>query len=255
MPLTREETIELVHNTFAALDELDPKVRSEILESDGWADIIYDASPELTKRLQEYFEWREKKRKEDPGNLMEEIAYLLFRSIRGTDNIRSFQSYAPQHDLVVDGNSTAWQTLMLYLHLPRDGRTIVVEAKNQVAKIDDHQFSRLCGILQNKFANTSQLGVFISRTKATGFPFKKTTRERSLRDVRATQALFHARTNKYVVVIDEDDLKTIFKGVPFTKILEMKIREIEASSGKTISFDEDWGIVDLPEHLSRYERK
>jgi hypothetical protein len=129
---------------------------------------------------------------------------------------------------------------------------LVVECKNQEKPVTDQQFSRLCSILQNKFQSTAHLGVFISRTPATGFP-KKGKTIRSLRDARATQALFHAKTNKYVVVIDHDDLVNISKGVNFSKILEAKIREVEASTGINLEFDEDWKEILLPHHLSKHK--
>jgi hypothetical protein len=152
---------------FSGLEKLDPKTRQDIFESEGWiVEILYSPAPELLKRLKDYFDWAKGKRKEDPGQLLEEVAYLLFKSLKGIGNIRSYQSFAAQHDLIVDGGSLAWQNLMMYLHLNRDGRTIVVECKNQSASISDQQFSRLCGILQNKFDKTAELGIFICQSNS-----------------------------------------------------------------------------------------
>ncbi len=250
----------LMRCAMARLEEFDPRTRSELLESEGWIKyVLYRPDPSLFKRLQDYFDWRSGNHDEDAGALMEEIALLIFKGLMGWGSIRSFQSYAPQHDLVVDGSSAAWEILMMYLHLPRDGRSIVIEAKNQNQKISDQQFSRLCGILQNKFTDTAHLGVFVSRTTASGFPEPchnmpdaSGSRVRSLRYARATQALFHSKTGKYVIVIDECDLQMIANGVALPKILEAKIRELEAATGLALSFDEDWREVDLPSHLSRY---
>jgi len=238
-------------NALTALKSLGERARVEVLESQGWADLLTKQSPILNNRLKDYFDWCEEKREENPGELLEEIAYLLFHCFVGVGNIRSFQSYAPQHDLVVDGDSAAWLLLMNYLHLPTSGRTIVVECKNQKHPITDQQFSRLCSILQNKYQDTAHLGVFISRTPATGFP-KKGLSRRSLSDSRATQALFHAKTNKYVVVIDHNDLLHINNGASFSKILEAKIREIEASTGISLDFDEEWKEILLPPHLLKH---
>lgn len=256
---SREEVLDHLNRGLAGLEELDRRNREEILEAAGWVELLYEPSTSLLARLQDYFEWREGGREEDAGRLMEEIALLLFKSLKGVGNIRSFQSYAPQHDLVVDGSSVAWQTLMLYLHLPRDGRSVVVEAKNQNPSISDQQFSRLCGILQNKFASTAHLGVFVSRTRASGFPEPTDEatdepggRERNLRNARATQALFHSKTGKFVVVVCEQHLQLIADGMPFPRLLEARIREVEAASGMALSFDEDWREVDLPSHLSKY---
>jgi hypothetical protein len=208
----------------------------------------------LDKRLDDYFEWCAGSRDdENAGELLEEIAYLLFQSLVGVGNIRSFQSYAPQHDLVVDGESKNWDLLMQYLHLPKSGRSVVVECKNQEKSIDDQQFSRLCSLLQNKFQDSCHLGVFISHTPAAGFP-KREKRERSLRDARATQALFHAKTGKYVVVIDHGNLIQIRNGANIAKILDAKIREVEASSGVILEFNERWEETILPGHLAKFKK-
>jgi len=252
-PKNREEIEKLVIDAVAALSELeDGRVRSEILEAQGWAQLVIMPSPRLNARLKDYFDWCSGSKEENPGNLLEEIAYLLFQCFIGIGNVRSYQSYAPQHDLVVDGDSNAWVYLMQYLHLPISGRTIVVECKNQDKPITDQQFSRLCSILQNKFQDTAHLGVFVSHTPATGFP-ERGKKKRALSDSRATQALFHAKTNKYVVVIDHDDLVSINNGVSFAKILEAKIREVEASTGMNLEFNEEWKETLLPSHLAKHK--
>ncbi|HQU35799.1 MAG TPA: hypothetical protein PLR65_04375 [Anaerolineales bacterium] len=251
-PKSKQELINQILNGLSGLEELDSKTRQDLLESEGWIiETLYDPIPELMDRLKDYFDWSNGKHQEDAGQLLEEIAYLLFKSLKGTGNIRSYQSYAAQHDLIVDGASLMWQVLMIYLHLGREGRTIVIECKNQESSISDQQFSRLCGLLQNKFEKTSELGVFISHTPASGFP-KKKTKERQLKDARATQALFHAKSNKFVVVIDHKDLELISNGFPLPKILEAKIREIEASTLMELSFNENWQEVILPPHLKKY---
>lgn len=251
-PKTQAELINQVLEGLAGLEELDPITRQDFLESNGWTDALYIPLPELTDRLKDYFDWSEHKREEEPGKLLEEVAYLIFKSLRGVENIRSYQSYAAQHDLIVDGSSPKWQVLMMYLHLRRDGRTIVVECKNQANSISDQQFSRLCGLLQNKFDKTGDLGVFISHTPASGFP-KRNTNKRQLKDARATQALFHAKSSKFVVIIEHKDLEAIYKGISLPKILEAKIREVEASAMIELSFDESWEEVVLPPHLRKYK--
>jgi len=250
-PKSKQELIDQFLAGLAGLEELDSRTRQDFLESEGWIETLYNPAPELKNRLQNYFDHLNNEREEDPGKLLEEIAYLLFRSLKGVGNVRSYQSYAAQHDLVIDGASPNWQILMMYLHLNRNGRVIVVECKNQAESISDQQFSRLCGLLQNKFEKTADLGVFVSHTSASGFP-KKNFKERKLKDARATQALFHAKSNKFVVVVDHKDLEMLFKGVSFPKILEAKIREVEASAGVELTFNENWQEVDLPPHLRKY---
>ena len=251
MALSEEETIHLLQAGLSALSEFDEPIRRNILESNGWVKLLYSPTPELYMRIKAYFEWLSSRKKEIPGELMEEIAYLLFKSLNGTENIRSYQSYAAQHDLVVDGSSFAWQMLMKYLHLPDNGRTIVVECKNEKSKISDQQFSRLCGILQNKFTDTAQLGVFVSRQTATGFP-ENGAKKRSLSDARATQVIFHAKSKKFVIVVDQKDLENIARGFSFPMMLEAKIREVEASYGTEITFNEKWEETKLPAHLQKY---
>ncbi len=251
-PRSREETKQLLTDALVAIKEQPEEVKKELLESSGWVELLFDPSPTLFNRLNDYFEWCDGKKEENPGELLEEIAYLIFKSFVGVGNVRSFQSFAPQHDLVVDGETNNWLLLLNYLHLPESGRSIVVECKNQNASISDQQFSRLCSILQNKFQNTAHLGVFISRTSASGFPSQNSS-ERSLRNSRATQALFHAKTNKYVIVVAHDDLVKIKNGANIAKIFEAKIREVEASAGVTLEFNEDWEEVLLPRHLAKYQ--
>lgn len=252
MAKNREETEKLLVDALVALSDLGERARADVLESQGWSQLLTKQSPKLSKRLNDYFDWCAGKNEENAGELFEEIAYLLFQCFVGVGNVRSFQSYAPQHDLVVDGDSNAWILLMHYLHLPISGRTIVVECKNQEKPIIDQQFSRLCSIIQNKFHGLAHLGVFVSHTSATGFP-ETGKKKRALSDSRATQALFHAKTNKYVVVIDHDDLVKINNGISFAKILEAKIREVEASTGINLEFDEEWKEILLPSHLARYK--
>lgn len=251
MAHSREKTIELMQSALLAIDELDASTRREIFESEGWIEILQTPIPELRERLNDYFEWCNGRKVENAGELLEEIAYLLFKSLKGHQNIRSYQSFAAQHDLVVDGSSPAWHMLMNYLHLPQNGRTIIVECKNQEKEISDQQFSRLCGILRGKFDETAHLGIFISHTTASGFP-KNNAKKRSLSNARATQVIFHADTKKFVVVIDHKNLEMIAKGVSFPKILEAKIREVEAAYGGEISFTDEWEETKLPAHLEKY---
>jgi hypothetical protein len=248
----RNAAISLIAQGFSILQRLgiDEETR-QVLNADGWTGIFYSPIPHLGERLQDYFAWREGKRIEKPGELLEEIAFLLFKSLHGVQNVRSYTSFAAQHDLVVDGSSQIWLSLMSYLHLPEEGRSIVVECKNEKTKITDQQFSRLCGILQNKFETTAHLGVFISRQKATGFP-EGSKKKKTLSESRATQVIFHAKTKKFVIVVDEEDLKKIADGFSFPKLLEAKIREVEASYGTEISFNDTWEETILPNHLKKY---
>lgn len=226
--------------------------------------LFYEPDQSLVSRIHDYNEWCQNPEDEDPGKLMEEIAYLAFRCLQGKSSIKSYQSFAPQIDLSVTGSSPIWSKLIEYLHLPGTHRTIVIEAKNLGAatsrsrgRVTDAQFSRLCSILQNQFGGTSELGVFVTRFGATGFPRtappgQRTIRRRGLRDAQATQIVFHAKTSKYVVVLDHNDIQKLVDPGALPRILEAKIRAVEEWTGLPVEFDQEWQQVDLPAHLNKY---
>ena len=171
--------------------------------------------------------------------------------------MKSFQSYGPQHDLVVSGSSPAWNLFIQYLHLPLTGRTILVEAKNLTDSVSDSQFSRLCAIIHTKYRETVHLGVFFTRNGASGFPTRPNSedpavRQRSLQNARATQVIFHALSGKFVIVLEDEDLQQLVKQGALPRILEGKIRNVEDASGLPLRFDEDSKETDLPAHLSQY---
>jgi len=218
---------------------------------------LYDPDETLLDRIADYNEWLETREGEDSGKLMEEIAYLAFRCLKGWGSMKSFQSYASQHDLVVSGSSAKWDILIEYLHLPLTGRTILIEAKNLDKSVSDSQFSRLCAIIHAKYRETVHLGVFFTRNGASGFPTRphsenRAVRQRSLQNARATQVIFHALSGKFVVVLEDEDLQQLVKKGALPRILEAKIRDVEDASGLSFQFDEDGTETDLPSHLSQY---
>lgn len=226
----------------------------QIFDTYDIAGALYEPDDNLCSRLEEYNKWREGKVEiDDPGALMEEIALLAFKALSGWSSIKSFTSYSHQHDLVISGDRCSWLTLMKFLSISSENaRTIVVEAKNTNEPVDDSQFSRLCSVLQNKYGKQSELGVFLSRSGASHFPKKgRRQRQRVLRDARATQIIFHARTGKYVVVLDEDDIKQLAEPGSLPQMLAQKIRDVENVTGlHTLELvGEDGREVDLPPHL------
>ena len=215
---------------------------------------LYQPDRTLSDRIGQYINWCNGERDEDPGQLMEELAYLAFRCIQGVEVIKSFQSYAAQHDLMISGSSPTWIMLMKFLQLDNEHRTIVVEAKNESSPISDAQFSRLCSIVQNKFSHC-RLGIFFSRRSASGFPDRiseQQARQRSLRDARATQVLFRASSGKFVIVLDHHDILCLSQPGSLPRLLEAKIRDVDEASGIPLDFEEDWNEVDLPPHLAQY---
>lgn len=218
----------------------------------GIIDKLYVPDAMLISRIEDYQRYLEGKNDEDPGKLMEEIAFLAFRCIKGDNDIKSYTSYSQQHDLVVSGSSQEWVFINDFLHLNKAGRTIVVEAKNQKDPVSDAQFSRLCYVVRSKFKDTCYLGVFFSRTRATGFDDKASVRV--LRDARATQVIFHAETGKYIVVLEHNDLLELMNRGSLLKLLEEKIRDAEAAAGilrPDMDIDE-YNEVSLPSHLRKY---
>jgi hypothetical protein len=215
---------------------------------------LYVPDEALKLRIDQYIKWSKGQSVEDPGKLMEQIALLAFRCVRGWNSVRSFQSYAAQLDLVISGTSGYWRMFLEHLHLKHQFNTIVVECKNLADPVDDQQFKRLCYILQNDFHGTAALGIFLSRKGASGFPRPiidprgEITKPRSLKYAQATQILFHAKTDKYVVVLDEQDILRLGEPGALIGLLERKIRAVEQWP---IVPSNDFPVqeIDLPAHL------
>lgn len=226
----------------------------QLFENYSLDENIYRPDNRLLERINDYEDLCAGRHVEDPGKLMEEITFLAFRCISGIEVFKSFQSYAPQHDLVVSGSTPHWIFFIKYLQLDMENRTIVIEAKNEATPVSDSQFSRLCSIIQNKFPNC-RLGVFVARKGASGFPLRgrgNQIRQRTLTNARATQLLFRAMTNKYVVILDHNDILLLREQGSLPRLLEAKIRDIDEASGIPLTFDEDWKEIDLPSHLAKY---
>jgi hypothetical protein len=222
-------------------------------------EFFYVPDTRLIQRLDEYKTWVTQhdsgvKTHENAGYLMEEIAYLAFDCLHGHDrNIRAGQTEAAQHDLIVSGSSLEWMLLMQVFHLPQSGRTLLIEAKNTDDPVDDQQMSRLCFIVENKFSTQCHLGIFFSRSGATSFP-EEGQAQRSLRDARATQILFHALTkDKFVIVLDHTHIVRLGERGALPQIIEALIRDIEERLGQYINFDAEWNeLLTLPSHLQKH---
>jgi len=231
-----------------------------ILNNWNIVDELYIPDEQLINRLSDFERWCKTKRGEDPGKLMEEVAFLALRCLKGYEVVKNYQSYAGQIDLVVAGSDQDWVVIMNYLHLDVKYRSIVVEAKNLASRVDDKQFSRFCYHLQNTFEGTAQLGIFFTRIGATGFPkstksTKETPRQRLLRDSQATQILFHAKTRKFVVVLEQEDILKLSIPGSLLRILESKIRGIEQWSGLNVDITDKPIEIDIPPHLLKHITK
>ncbi len=224
---------------------------SEFADND-MADELYIPSKQLIDHINLYFN----SESDTSGQLLEEIAALMVSCIKGFDKkrIKSFRSTNVQIDIEVSGNSQSWYWVMEYLHLPKEGRTIIIEAKDINKSINNTNFVRLCWILEHKYSSTSHLGIFIAPKGASGFPTP--TRKRTcLSEAFATQALFHARTKKFVIVLDDRNLKELATGANLLEIIEKKIQEIESGTGLYDNFlSPKISKKDspLPPHIQKY---
>lgn len=189
------------------------------------------------------------------GRALEQVAYLLFKGIRGADSIESFQSQGPQYDLLVRGDSLHWLvvTKMLYMDSPK---SVLVEAKATEKALGDAQFARACALLDHNLFQTAGVGVFLTLHGAGGFPAPGDPPQRLLRDCRLRQFLFHARKLKPIVVFDEHDLTSLARGGNFVGMLRQKIADVEEGVG--LSTSSRCGRprkVRLPSHLSSLARR
>lgn len=241
-----------VNNAFDTLSK-------EELDKLRFPENVYIPDERLITRINDYKRWRNKEKAENSGELMEEIALLVFLSLQQSPNefnIESYPSYAHQYDLVVDGPrepTTNWHRLIKYLGLSDVSSIVVVEAKNTKEQVSLSQFSRMCAILQNHFANSCQLGVFFTREGVSGFPGKDGKQQRSLKFSKAAQIIFFAKTNKYIVAIDEHEFDRLMQPGGFIRLLDEKIREVEKVTGVD-RFDQDVSLKKslLPDHLAKW---
>jgi hypothetical protein len=93
------------------------------------------------------------------------------------------------------------------------------------------------------------LGIFITLNGATGFPKLGNSRQRAVSDCRLRQIIFHAKTNKIIVVLDKDDLFQLTKNGTLIEVLTRKIRDLSELSGMPTTSVEQFQEIDLPEHL------
>lgn len=214
---------------------------------------MYVPDETLTKRIEDYVRWCKTKKGENPGQLLEEIVFLAFRCLRGCSDLKSYQSFSSQMDLVAGGEDHHWIILLTYLHLNLKQRFIIVEVKNQRQRVNDQQFSRVCWLLEDRFRRTSELGVIVARAGATGFPDRKSTKSRRcLEGAQATQLFYYAEKRKFVIVLEHEDIIALGKPGALVRLLETRIRAVEHWTGATTSVPTRVTEVELPAHLRQY---
>jgi hypothetical protein len=184
----------------------------------------------------------------EAGKLLEQIVYLVFNGLRGIQSIKSFQSAGPQYDLLISGDDTEWKTVCQTLYLDWDNRGIIIEAKATKSPLPDKQFARLCSIMEHNLKGAG-LGIFITLNGATGFPQSGDSRQRKVSDCRLRQIIFHAKTNKMIVVLDKQDIFELTNNGNLILILIRKIRDLFDLSGLPTTPAEQLQEIDLPTHL------
>lgn len=241
---------ELVQSVIEALEILD----RDHPASDKMASYLY--TPD--KKLQEFIEELKKftqlpkptqSESKKAGELLEQIACLVFRGLKGATSLKSFQSAGPQYDFLVSGDQPAWLHVCNLLYLKGNQRGIVVEAKATKQPLPDKQFARLCSIMELNLSSTVGLGVFFTLKGATGFPDSNDSRQRAIRDSRLRQVIFHAKTQKLIVVLDKNDIFTLSKNGSLIQLLVRKIRDLCELSGLPTCPVEQIEEIDLPAHL------
>ncbi|RCJ42275.1 hypothetical protein A6770_08690 [Nostoc minutum NIES-26] len=246
---SQKELVQSVIDALVLLNRDDP-------ESDKLASYLYNADPRLSEYLEKLKQFTQLKNptlseSKKAGELLEQIVCLVFRGLQGATSFKSFQSAGPQYDFIVSGDQLAWLHVCNLLYLKENQRSIVVEAKATQSPLPDKQFARLCSIMELNLSSTVGLGVFFTLNGATGFPQQSDSRQRAIRDCRLRQVIFHAKTQKIIVVLDKDDIFEFSKNGSLIQILVRKIRDLEELSGLPTPSVEQREEVDLPDHLKQ----
>lgn len=247
---SREQLVQIAIDTLKLLktDNADNRESNNQLAS-----YLYTADTALSEyllKLKEYTQLKKptSKQSKEAGNLLEQIVLLVFKGLEGVQNIKSFQSAGPQYDLLISGDDVAWLYVCDLLYLDIDKRNIVVEAKATKSPVPDKQFARLCSIMHLNLEG-SGLGIFFTLNGASGFPKPNSSRQRAVSDCRLRQIVFHAKTNKIIVVLDQNDIFELDKNGTFLQILTRKIRDLFELSGLPTTPAEKLKELDLPPHL------
>lgn len=243
---SQDELVESIINAMNLLESGDPALNK-------LASYLYKPDNKLSEYLGnlKIFTEVEKptlKETQEAGKLLEQIVILVFKGLKGVQSIKSFQSAGPQYDLLISGDDLSWKEVCKTLYLDWEKRDIVIEAKATKALLPDKQFARLCSIMDLNLKGAS-LGIFITLNGATGFPKLGNSRQRAVSDCRLRQIIFHAKTNKIIVVLDKDDLFQLTKNGTLIEVLTRKIRDLSELSGLPTTSVEQFQEIDLPEHL------
>lgn len=246
---------ELVSTIIDALDELnadDPaadRLASYLYVADGRISGYINQFKVLLSNIEDsQFSSQQKQTfRQEAGKLLEQIAYLSFKGLRGASVFKSFQSAGPQYDLLVAGDDSDWMAISKVFYINMSNRDILIEAKARRGKVDDQDFARLCSLMELNIS-TASLGIFFTLSGATGFPDSNAARQRCLRDAKLRQVLFYNRTGKMIIVFTKEDIFSLAENASLTQLIIRKIRDLRENTGRpvpTIDIQE----IDLPEHL------
>lgn len=244
---SQEELVDLIIKASERLDSESPAL-------DRLASYLYVADPQINDYIVKFNQLLEikkpkKSQLQERGKILEQIVYLVFRSLKGVTSLKSFQSASSQYDLVVSGDDVNWHPVCKQLYMNTAHRDIIIEAKAKDSKLPDKDFARLCSIMNENYTGAG-LGIFFTLKGATGFPERNSsTRQRKISDCRLRQALFHAKTGKFIVVLDREDILKLGKNGTLLQILTRKIRDLRELSGISTVPIEQFIETDLPPHI------
>ncbi|MEA5468720.1 hypothetical protein [Spirulina sp. 06S082] len=244
---TQEELVDSILKSLETLDRDEPA-------TDKLATYCYTADKRLPNTLEKFAKHLKIKNPsqsqlKERGNLLEQIVYLVFQGLKGATSFKSFQSAGSQYDLLVTGDNEKWKTVCELLYLGFTQRGIITESKARKDKLQDKDFARLCSIMELNLTGCG-LGIFFTLEGATGFPTtEKSNRQRKISDCKLRQVIFHAKTQKYIVVFDKDEILKLGENGTFITMLTRKIRDIRELSGIPPEPVENFQEIDLPAHL------
>lgn len=260
----KEELFKALSMTYEYLKELKSVGGPDGHWNQMYSNLLYEPSDKLRRYIREYNLHKSRSKEMDTqvyrdlaGKLMEKIAYEAFNCLFGHDLIESFTTAQSQLDLVVTGtlaSTSPWLHFNGLIGLDNPTQKMIIEAKNTKAKVDSNIFSRLCFLVQNQFSSQCKLAIFFTQNGAKGFP-NRGQNQRSFQAARATQILFHAQTEKYIVVFNDADIQDLGNPGALIVLLRDKISDVENMVGThLVKFDPSNLTVSinprLPDHLA-----
>jgi hypothetical protein len=251
-PRSSREAYEMIIQGLRFLDRDSP-------ESDELLNWLYTPSTQIHDYLEQLKSFLEidsptQDERRVAGYLLEQVLVLAFKGLAGYSELKNYQSANHQYDLVISGDGAEWDIVCDRLYLRstqqiQSYRGIIIEAKAAGSPVSSAQFARLCSIMSLELCSTVGLGIFFTLEGAAGFPKRGDNRAICVKYARLCQVLFHAKSNKKIVVLDKDDILELDRNGALIKILIRKIKDLEELSGlptKPVSEPMD---VALPDYL------